>query len=513
MPRAPPRLTTDAARWDAQVAADTAGCDALRLKLSALAETDPDGEWFAGWADQVDPGKRDEVPPELRGHGVDFSDPVYANTPFAYRGAVPITVPAPVPPLQRTDYKPRDLCPGIFPAALQRRWGKWWPGVIADLKRYALSGGEAKREFNAPFIAALSELHPKAVGTVWDVRQRNQHSYYETVDFSARLVQRPLGTPRSSSEVSTNLGVTFLEGEWADYDAQEMTVMITRAGIAFLIDATNRQLVVFPHLVSLPTGFASVQKELNILNGLTFNEFCGMFPFVPFQSLPQGATRRKYEDLDRRTTEGGAPRNEKTADVDGNRVFPLNVSIGAKDIVGQTTWRLPGLPTTTGFLIYDEAVAAHASKPAPESTRWAPEVKVRVDDQLHNTAVLKHASAVYGEPLFVLTADAKDFFNQLILAVWCRHHVGLLYGYLSTPNTSYSLSSSNTRSASAFRWLRTWLGGLPTALCISFCAPSTTSRRPSWRPTRAIRRAELGSRHGEHSPPERDETSVASRQL
>ena len=51
------------------------------------------------------------------------------------------------------------------------------------------------------------------------------------------------------------------------------------------------------------------------------------------------------------------------------------------------------------------------------TTRWAPEVKVRIEDQLHNTAVLKHASAVYGEPLFILTADAKDFFNQLMLAV------------------------------------------------------------------------------------------------
>ena len=112
--------------------------------------------------------------------------------------------------------------------------------------------------------------------------------------------------------------------------------MVTRTGIDFLIDATDRQLIVFPHLVSLPKGFANVQKELNRLNGLKFNEFCSSFPFVPHQSLPQGATRRKYEDRDRRTTEGGAPRNE-TVHADGHLVFPLNVAIGAKDIVGQTT--------------------------------------------------------------------------------------------------------------------------------------------------------------------------------
>ena len=71
-------------------------------------------------------------------------------------------------------------------------------------------------------------------------------------------MQRPLSTPRSTSEVSTHLGVAFLEDEWADYDDQEMVAMVTRTGVDFLIDATERQLVVFPHLVSLPTGFASV---------------------------------------------------------------------------------------------------------------------------------------------------------------------------------------------------------------------------------------------------------------
>ena len=71
VPQAPPILVADAARWGAQIAADAAACDALRVELSSLAETDSDGEWFAGWAGQVDSGKRDEVPPELRGHDAD----------------------------------------------------------------------------------------------------------------------------------------------------------------------------------------------------------------------------------------------------------------------------------------------------------------------------------------------------------------------------------------------------------------------------------------------------------
>ena len=53
--------------------------------------------------------------------------------------------------------------------------------------------------------------------------------------------------------------------------------MVTRTGIDFLIDATDRQLIVFPHLVSLPKGFANVQKELNRLNGLKFNDSVALF--------------------------------------------------------------------------------------------------------------------------------------------------------------------------------------------------------------------------------------------
>ena len=84
---------------------------------------------------------------------------------------------------------------------------------------------------------------------------------------------------------------------------------------------------------------------------------------------------------------------------------------------------------------------------------------MRVEDQLHNTAVLKYAAAVYEEPLFILTADAKDFFNQLMLAVWCRHHVGLFWLSLDAKHELYtfivehSLGFVHTGDASC-RYLR-----------------------------------------------------------
>jgi len=71
-------------------------------------------------------------------------------------------------------------------------------------------------------------------------------------------------------------------------------------------------------------------------------------------------------------------------------------------------------------------------------------VKVRNEDQLHNMTVLGHAGPVLGQPMFVLTADAKDFFNQLRLAAWAIHHVGLLWLPLDMTHESFSFVAEYT---------------------------------------------------------------------
>ena len=125
VPQAPAELAADAARWALQVADGKAACAALRARLVDLADTHEDGAYFAGWADQVGSFGEEEVPPQLRGHALDYDDVAYASTPFAYHDSVPTTLPAPIPPQQATDYEPRNLCPGIFSPALMARWNEW----------------------------------------------------------------------------------------------------------------------------------------------------------------------------------------------------------------------------------------------------------------------------------------------------------------------------------------------------------------------------------------------------
>ena len=107
------------------------------------------------------------------------------------------------------------------------------------------------------------------------------------------------------------------------------------------------QMVIQPHLASLPLGYFNVHKELKRLVDRSFFTSYANIPFAPWQTLPMGVAFRKLEpDRPRRTTDGGSPRRGRKAgpstdgtgdrfvrrggaewlvDTDGNRVMPINV--------------------------------------------------------------------------------------------------------------------------------------------------------------------------------------------
>ena len=422
MPQAPPVLATNSALWPKQLADARRANGVLRQLL--LSDDGADSEYFHEWAEQIRDVPHGAVPPNLRGAEDGFADMKYASTPFAYRDTVPLTAPAPTPAEQRSAYRPRSITPDIFPQDVADDWALWWPKVIADLRSYAADPG-SPRTFNTPFIIPQSRLHPSARGVFWDLRSRDADGAYLPLQFHTPL--------------DTHLGVEFLLDEWQDYPDQEMVYMIAVTGVDFKVSFAAGQTVIYPHLESISAGYASVEKELLRLNGLGFNEFFASFPFVPWCALPNGATARRLEDRMRRTTECGAPRNF-LADSSNDEVVPLNRRIGAKDIVpdAATRYQFPRLPTTTGHLTYSSAAHAHASSKPYKDTRWPKEVKPRVEDFLHDLCVLKHAASQLGEDVFVFTADAKDYFNQLKLAPWCWPHVGLLWTSLGDARSDYT---------------------------------------------------------------------------
>ena len=80
-----------------------------------------------------------------------------------YRDSVPLTVPASVPPEQRSSFRPRNIniSPDFFSIEVA-----WWPMILHHLLRYRVDP-DAARTFNEPFVVAQEELHPDARGVFW----------------------------------------------------------------------------------------------------------------------------------------------------------------------------------------------------------------------------------------------------------------------------------------------------------------------------------------------------------
>jgi hypothetical protein len=132
-----------------------------------------------------------------------------------------------------------------------------------------------------------------------------------------------------------------------------------------------------PHLVSLPLGFASVDKEVtDFLERGWYQRTLGL-PFLPLRAMGQGAAARKSDPSRfRRTTDGGGPR-KPACDRVGIPAVSFNDAIGLHDTV---------TPSDAEF---------DASHGTPRSPKWpAPEIKPRIEDLMHDIAILRHTHCV-----------------------------------------------------------------------------------------------------------------------
>ena len=98
-----------------------------------------------------------------------------------YRDSVPLTVPASVPPEQRSSFRPRNILPDFFSIEVA-----WWPMVLLHLLRYRVDP-DAARTFNEPFVVAQEELHPGARGVFWNLRSRRSVGSFAPLDFTTRM--------------------------------------------------------------------------------------------------------------------------------------------------------------------------------------------------------------------------------------------------------------------------------------------------------------------------------------
>ena len=182
-----------------------------------------------------------------------------------------------------------------------------------------------------PLALGKSRFRPEAHGIVWDLRTLPP----VPVDY-----REPL---------KTQLNLQLIKQWKAKFSTWPDQELFDHLLTGVRLKAPNEyQMILQPHLSSLPLGYVNVHKELKRLVDKKFFAYYANIPFAPWQTLPMGVAFRKLEpDRPRRTTDGGSPRRGAKpsydtdqfgdkferkgsstwlVDTDGVRVLPINVS-------------------------------------------------------------------------------------------------------------------------------------------------------------------------------------------
>jgi hypothetical protein len=237
-----------------------------------------------------------------------------------------------------------------------------------------------------------------ATDTVWDFTFERHPSCGVPMDFHA--------------PVQSDLNLTFWGSELADYPDQRL--------LGFLLEGTRmeadveHQSVWVPHLESLPRGYQSVSKELTELEGRGWYRSFTHLPFWPLYLNAQGSVARKLEpDRCRRTTDGGGPR-QPTYDEEGLRALSVNEASKAYHLPRHHQRSIN--PEIADWLAHKHLLPGQHQPDLQRGSKWPPELKPNLDTVMQYVLVLRRAAHLLGEPIYILSDDFKNHFNQLALA-------------------------------------------------------------------------------------------------
>ena len=349
------------------------------------------------WADRVVPPPLGEVPLWLLDRLPSFDDARFDALAFFKVSKQLVQAWLPRQPDQRAP--PLGRCPrraaDLMPHATFARVSNWVRRTVDDLACIKAYGELCQRDRPRVLVVSQGELHSWARGYVWDFRQGPSHCA-QPLNYSAPL--------------KYTLNVNFFAERLRQYPNQQLVSMVVE-GVCYQADV-ELQGVFVPHLVSLPKGFASVEKELHRLKGLGWYEFYSDLPFWPIYANAQGATPRKLEQRWRRTTDGGRPRRE-TFDRDDLRVWLLNdasrlyhiprhfLSDSRPEMLSYlASRRLPPTPQMLADMAW-----SHGSM-------WPLQRMPTIAMVMRDLTVLKRAAFLLDEPIYVFGDDVKHFFNH-----------------------------------------------------------------------------------------------------
>eukprot|EP00965_Chrysotila_dentata_P080766 2664827-Pleurochrysis_carterae.AAC.4 len=210
-----------------------------------------------------------------------------------------------------------------------------------------------------PFVRGLACFVPIAGGCVWDLRGP---VIMPLLNFTA-CPASPLNLPYIEASLP----------EWPDARLLGYLAHVVR----FEVDIPL-QIALFPHFISFPNGFSSLQKEVRRMQTRDWFDIFSALPYLPIRMICPKATPHKFEpDRWRSTTDAGAPRNHLA---DDSGVVP-----SINDLSRQFSRPLE-------------------QKPTPR-------------DLANDLAILnQHAVRLASDDVFLITDDVADYFPHISLA-------------------------------------------------------------------------------------------------
>ena len=386
-------------RWDRQLELVDRGHALLRQRLILAAASGAASAFLQGWVDRVASGPQGQhLPLKLRDPD-DSSDVGLKGRPFSARYSPVTTNALPQPQSQfASAFRPRGLADLLEPKALSRlhEFLAIQSSNLVAIRRFGTSVERAHdalrlRGFGRavqhldPLVIGQDEFVPAARGIIWDCRNLEEAGFCSPLEYAT-----PPNSDLNSAYILERYGPTGTT-PWPDQELVSQVVF----GVQFQADLPL-QIVLLPHLVSLPLGFTSVDKEINTFVEHGWYQRTIGLPFVPIRAMGKGAAARKSDPSRfRRTTDGGGPR-QPVFDGQGVQAVSFNDAIG-----------LRGTRPLSGA----EDGAVHGD---PFPPKWpASEVKPRIEDLMHDAAVLRHAAlTVFHEPLVGFTDDFARYFTQ-----------------------------------------------------------------------------------------------------
>ena len=377
------------------------------LKTALLEQVGEGAADLHHWAGRVSPPDPSEIPPDLLSSLPDFGSSDLDELAFSEPAAPRRTSWLPRQP--RQDPTPTPGCvvhafDMIESVSKLQEVNAWLAHSLRDQAAIHRDGPAVRRDRPGIVVVGQEDLYPWARGRVFDC----------TLETASCCV--PLDT---HAPLRTHLNLGLLRRELVDYPDQRLLSNVLE-GVRLEADL-ELHTVLMPHLVSLPLNMASVAKELRRMSQppLRWYRMFNSPPYWPMYANAQGCTPRKLEpDRYRRTTEGGGPRRP-VYDSGGLQVISINHA--------SRLWHLPRhyeedrRPEMASWLRHKglPPSPAYAALPLDERLRMSKfpkEVKPSVEMLLRDLTVLRRASEVLGEPLYIFTDDAKDYFSQLALA-------------------------------------------------------------------------------------------------